>query len=479
MKYSHLIFFLMGAAALAALLLYFSFTTLPESSDPYPPRPVPDRIILSWSDDPATTQSVTWRTDVSVKEAFAEIAPAGPTPDFRSKAAKMAATTELLVTDNNAAHFHSLTFTGLQPETMYAYRVGSEDEWSEWFHFETAAATEKPFTFLYFGDAQNELKSMWSRCIRQAYSTMPNVDFLLHAGDLINRANRDEEWGEWFYAGGWIYGMKPSIATPGNHEYSRNLLGQRELSQLWRPTFTLPLNGPEGLEETVFYTDYQGTRFISLNTAAIYADKSTILPQVEWLDSILLNNPNRWTIVTHHHPVYSTASGRDNEEVREAFQPVYEKYGVDLVLQGHDHTYGRGYNLQFGASRKDKGPIYVVSVSGPKMYNLNFEEWLERAASNTQLYQIIRVDGERLLYEAYTTTGTLYDAFELRKKNDGSNKFVDMAPEDVPEIISIPERLRPEMTDEEVREYRQRFQEYKARNKGREGLEVEGLREVE
>ncbi|MCB0580673.1 MAG: metallophosphoesterase, partial [Phaeodactylibacter sp.] len=133
------------------------------------------------------------------------------------------------------------------------------------------------------------------------------------------------------------------------------------------------------------------------------------------------------------------------------------------------------HNLQFGASRKDKGPIYVVSVSGPKMYNLNFEEWMERAASNTQLYQIIKVDGNLLSYEAYTATGQLYDAFELRKRNDGANKFIDRTPKDVPEIISIPERLQLKMEEEEVREYRQRFEEYKARNKGRKDLQVKGL----
>ncbi|MCB9295633.1 MAG: metallophosphoesterase family protein [Lewinellaceae bacterium] len=475
MKNTHLVFFFLGAASLAALLLYFSFTTLEEPAGLYAPQPTPDRIILSWSADPATTQSVTWRTDVSVKEAFAEIAPADPSPDFPGRATSVKAATELLVTDNNAAHFHSVTFTGLQPATLYAYRVGSGDHWSEWFHFKTASGEEAPFAFLYFGDAQNDIKSLWSRCIRQAYSTMPDADFLLHAGDLINRANRDEEWGEWFYAGGWIYGMKSNIATPGNHEYGRNVLGGRELSKIWKPTFTFPANGPEGLDETVYYLDYQCTRIISLDTPALYADDDAGEAQAKWLEGVLSNNPNRWTIVTQHHPVYSTARGRDNEEVREAFQPLFEKYGVDLVLQGHDHSYGRGHNLQFGASRKDKGPIYVVSVSGPKMYNLNFEEWMERAASNTQLYQIIKVDGNLLSYEAYTATGQLYDAFELRKRNDGANKFIDRTPKDVPEIISIPERLQLKMEEEEVREYRQRFEEYKARNKGRKDLQVKGL----
>ena len=78
---------------------------------------------------------------------------------------------------------------------------------------------DKSLSLVYFGDAQNDVKSMWSRVIREAYSTMPKVDFMLHAGDLINRHDRDVEWGDWFYAGGFIHAMVPSVMTPGNHEY--------------------------------------------------------------------------------------------------------------------------------------------------------------------------------------------------------------------------------------------------------------------
>jgi len=437
--------------------------TFAQSTDAYPPTSTPDRIVLTWSNDPATTQSVTWRTDVSVKKAWAEIAIADPSPDFRDNTDTLLAKTELLVTNTNAAHFHSVTFMDLIPDTLYAYRVGDGKNWSEWLHFKTATASEAPFAFLYFGDAQNEIKSMWARCIRQAYSTMPNVDFLLHAGDLVNAANNDPEWGEWFYAGGWIYGMKPNIATPGNHEYQRDEWGDRQLSRHWNPTFTLPENGPEGFKETVYYTDYQGTRFISLNTQAMYGSDKAVLEQQSWLESVLRNNPNKWTIITHHHPIYSTKFGRDNERIREALQPIYEEFGVDLVLQGHDHTYGRGHNLAFGANQKDKGPVYVVSVSGPKMYDPSFDDWMERVASNTQLYQLIRVDGDMLRYEAYTATGQLYDAFSLQKDKNGVNAFIDQAPANVPEKVTLPERMMERMTAEEIQRYHNRFKEYKER----------------
>ena len=449
---------------LIALFFLINGILLAQGSTVDSPSSIPDRIILTWAGDPATTQAVTWRTDVSVENAWAEIAIATDAPQFVKKAEKVVATTEELKTDDHTAHFHSVEFKSLKPNTLYAYRVGNGTHFSEWFQFKTAAKGVEPFTFMYFGDAQNEVKSLWSRCIRQGYSTDDNIDFLLHAGDLINRANSDSEWGEWFYSGGWIYGMHSNILTPGNHEYYRD--GEdRNLSIHWKPTFTLPTNGPENFKESVYYIDYQGTRFISLNTTPIFGNEDLANQQVKWLETILKNNPNNWTIVTQHHPVYSTAGTRDNPEVRAAFQPLFEKYKVDLVLQGHDHTYGRGFNVAYGETHKDKGPVYVVSVSGPKMYSLSFGDWMERAASNTQLYQIITVEKEKIHYEAYTVTGQLYDAFELKRKGNGLNKFKDLAPKEVPEALDISYRNGDNMSKEEKEAYQKRFEAYKARKK--------------
>lgn len=87
------------------------------------PTLMPDRIVLTWSADPTTTQSVTWRTSTQVEEAFAEIAVATPGPEFVKAAQRYKAESVALKTDINTAHFHSLVFKELQPATKYAYRV--------------------------------------------------------------------------------------------------------------------------------------------------------------------------------------------------------------------------------------------------------------------------------------------------------------------------------------------------------------------
>ena len=285
-----------------------------------------------------------------------------------------------------------------------------------------------PFKFVYFGDAQNNLLSLWSRTIREAYAEAPRADFFLHAGDLVNVGNRDSEWAEWYEAGDWVHATIPVLATPGNHEYPRDAEGKRNLSNKWRYTFSFPENGPEKLSQTVYYVDYQGARIISLNSNDDRRD------QVDWLEETLESNPHKWTFVTFHHPIYSTKLGRDNFQLRNMWQPLLEEGNVDLVLTGHDHTYGRGANVAKGVKkRKDGvGPVYVVSVSGPKMYELTEREWFSRGAENTQLYQVIDVKGDTLEYRAYDTTGELYDAFDLIKRPGKPNSMIDRTPKTIP-----------------------------------------------
>ena len=406
----------------------FEFSYESAAHDPRPSA-IPDRIGLTWETDPATSQAITWRTTAAVVEGTVEIAPADASPRFVENAESHMAETTRVETASGPAHYHSVNLVGLRPGTRYAYRVGSGVVWSEWFHFRTAHDGPEPFSFIYFGDAQNNILSLWSRTLRSAHADAPRAAFMIHAGDLVNRADRDVEWGEWFEAGDWIPATVPSIPTPGNHEYSKDATGTRSLSVLWRPHFRLPPGDIEGLEETVYALDYQGLRIISLNS------NERLEEQARWLDRTLDSRPGRWTVVTFHHPVFSTKGGRDNADLRNLWKPLFDRHQVDLVLTGHDHTYGRGRNLPEGVKRVEPlgGTVYVVSVSGPKMYSLADEPWWNRAAENTQLYQIVSIDGDRLRYEARTAVGELYDAFDLVKRDGLPNAMVDRAPADIPE----------------------------------------------
>ena len=436
---------LVGALAFAAL----NGTAIGQApAVPYPkqelykPTPVPDRTILTPSGDPATQQGVSWRTDATVTTPQAQVAKTGGGPAFKNSATTIVASSSepVVGTLGYPAYFHTATFSDLKPETDYLYRVGDGTNWSEWFAFTTASDQDKPFSFIYYGDAQNDIREHVSRVFRRAFTDRPRASLLVHAGDLVNTAANDDEWGEWFHAAGFINGMVNTIATPGNHEYTGTLL-----APYWRPQFDWPDNGPQGtsaahtaLEGTVFHVDYQDVRFISLNSnLAAMADpagKAQFLEvQATWLRKVLADNPNRWTVVTFHHPVWSNSAGRNNPDIRAAWLPIFEEFNVDLVLQGHDHTYGRGRRAvdPTRPSEAGDGPIYVVSVSGPKMYEPSTQNWSEnggevrKQARDTQLYQLVDVTRSAIRYEARTATGHLFDGFVIHKDDAGRKTVVE------------------------------------------------------
>lgn len=426
--------FLSGFIKAGALLPFTGAATFAKAATPpavqhtegYIAGNTPDRIILTITKDPATSATINWRSATGINTAYIEYTTADAHPEFAANVKRLTANSEAFRLDTLDVVYHRVMLTGLQPATLYTYRVGGDNGWSEWLQFKTAATTPGKTSFIYLGDAQVGIRPFWSRVIRKAYAQLPDAQAIIHAGDLVNRANNDEEWGQWFEAGGYIHGSIPSLVTPGNHEYTHED-GQPHLSRFWKKQFSLPGNGTgdEQLEGSVFYADIQGVRFISLNTMMLEEASSEALinTQVKWLETTLENNPNKWTVVTMHHPVFSTKKGRYNEQVRAHFKPVFDKYKVDIVLQGHDHAYGRG--MQQVAPY---GTMYVVSVSGSKMYEYEKMEWADIVAGHLQMYHLITIDNDRLSFRSHLATGELFDAFILEKRRNKPNRLLPFKP---------------------------------------------------
>jgi 3',5'-cyclic AMP phosphodiesterase CpdA len=222
----------------------------------------------------------------------------------------------------------------------------------------------------------------------------------------------------------------------------------------------MPLNGPsEKFNNRIYYIDYQGVRFVSVDSPAFGANSEDDEMILGWLDKTLANNPNRWAVVFTHYPVYYCCQGREKKEYQEASKIILEKHGVDIVLQGHDHTYCRGQNLPNAGTNTKNHPMYVVSVAGEKMYGLNTSFWSDRVASNTQLYQHISFNGDTMSFKSFTVTGDLYDDFKLIKNNAGINRVV--VSEEVIGIdqrTEIPEDEMENYTKEDILKYQQKFQ---------------------
>ena len=480
--------------------IYFDMSslTLVKASDPGTPVVAPPtRVILTPTEQPAVSQSFSWLAgDASHTVGQVEIAPSAG-GEVRTVDAYDAG----VVNGNPNKHF-STTVTGLTAATEYRYRVGLPGSWSDWFAFRTADPAATDFQFIYYGDAQIGLDTTWPSVVKQAEANAPRSIGSVHAGDLINTSSNENEWVNWFK------GMKDSavrtnvMAAPGNHEYSGD-----KLLTAWKAAFEYPHNNPSTstigaladlakgdsdvaqqyraffdhwssfAAETAYYTDYQGVRFITLNATR---DTTFLTPaglpsctgaecpsaqigvlwtrfQAAWLDLLLQNSPSKWNVVTFHQPVFSASAGRDEPILRAEWLPVFQRNDIDLVLMGHDHTYARGY-VNTDATETPgltTGPVYVVSNSGAKHYDLETPEknvWTNNGATQVlrgqgvTTYQVIDVSKNQLVYRSYlaekqpgATTdlpiGAVYDTFTVTK-SDAGQKWVtekDVTPPVTPE----------------------------------------------
>jgi hypothetical protein len=216
------------------------------------------------------------------------------------------------------------------------------------------------------------------------------------------------------------------------------------LTGLWRPQFALPLvpELPEPLQETVYAVRYGDALIVVLDTMADrYFDA-----QAAWLDKVLAASDAPWKIVAMHHPMFELLERNipglveTGPERRALFLPVLVRHGVDLVLQGHDHSYGRGatYSPPRRPNRQALGDLAIVFVttsSGAKMYDAAEMGWeafgehravLQRTAENTPFFQVISIDGAALTFETRTATGSIYDAFRIDKSRNAPNRITEL-----------------------------------------------------
>lgn len=374
---------------------------------------VPDQIVLTWSDDPKTTQCVQWRTSTAVSKGLVRYRPKSrPGSELARDWVTILATTEVLENLNTVNdpvnNRHTATLVALQPGTTYEYQVGTGGIWMAPSEFTTAPDGDTPFKFVYMGDAQNGLDT-WGNLVRGAYASEPDAAFYVMAGDLVNRGVERDDWDSFFANSATVYDRRQLVPAIGNHEDQGD-----NGPWLYLRLFDLPDNGPDTIEtERAYAFNYSNALFVVLD--------SNVDPalQTEWLEEQLSSTTATWKFVVYHHPAYSSGPSRNNPEVRKLWGDLFDKYHVDLALQGHDHAYLRTWpmkNQQRVGSAKE-GTIYIVSVSGTKYYEQGDYDYTEFGMTNVSTYQVLdlRIDGNKLHYRAIDINGDVRDEFVIEK----------------------------------------------------------------
>ena len=126
--------------------------------------------------------------------------------------------------------------------------------------------------------------------------------------------------------------------------------------------------------------------------------------QIEWLTETLAASEAHWKIVATHHPPYSAGHRGSDGPSRDAFVPIFEQYGVDLVLSGHDHDYQR--------SKPINGITYVVSGGGGKIRPTSADEFTAISWSVHHFVEL-KVYDDHIIGQAYDQDGRIFDDFTL------------------------------------------------------------------
>jgi hypothetical protein len=400
---------------LAILLLAFVLGLLvagtpiawPENSA----APPPEQILLTWAGDPAKSISIQWRTSPSVTAGAAAYVRRADSVDTASVPWKFVYADCRTIAQ--AMNWHTARLAGLQPSTDYFYVVGDgrREGWSEPRLFRTGPAAAERFCFVYMGDAQEGMAS-WGVLQRAALQRRPDARFFIMAGDLVDLGNDLYHWQSFLKHGAEVYSRRPVMPCVGNHECIKNG------PAMYRQMLDLPLNGPPGVEsERAYAFTYGDALFVVLDS------NLSAQSQTAWLTQCLGASRATWKFAMFHHPAYSSDPTQDHASLRAAWVPVFDRYHVDLVFQGHEHAYMRTYPLRGGerVAGPAEGTIYLISVSGTKMYKQVKRSYTHVAFTNTATYSTIDLApatgrrGGRLVYRAYDAGGTVRDEFMIDK----------------------------------------------------------------
>ena len=292
--------------------------------------------------------------------------------------------------DTNVKTAHSLTLSGLLPDTVYHYRVLFQDDQTPDYTFRTAVPFDTAFEFVVYGDTRTQPDSHLA-VVNQIVALDPH--FVLHSGDVVANGYSESDWAIYFAticASATCAQEVPFYYAIGNHEYE---------SPLYYDYFYLPHNNPDSTE-SYYSFDYGNSHFISLDTEIPYGPASA---QYQWLRCDLRRGYNATYVFVfmHNHPY--CAGGHDSDiPLRNALCPLFEEYRVDMVFSGHSHFYQRNGPIN--------GVTYVIAAGGgAPLYAPAESSWTQYGEKSHHCVQMaVRPDSLQL--RMVRTDGTIGDS---------------------------------------------------------------------
>ncbi len=234
-------------------------------------------------------------------------------------------------TEDIADTEHRYRLTSLKRGYQYEYYL--EDSSGEaltqvhTFRTQKDVTNDDPLRVAVFGDSGVGTTTQYEVGMEM---TKWDPELFLHTGDIVYDSGTEQEFIDKFFT---VYSNLlsevPFYGSIGNHDYTTELAGP------YKELFETPTNGDD---EDYYSFNYDNTHFVSLNSNLDYSVSSTMY---NWLDDDLGDTSKKWVVVFFHHPPYSSGSHGSTVDMQTTLVPLFEEHNVDLVLNGHDHSYER------------------------------------------------------------------------------------------------------------------------------------------
>ena len=408
---------------------------------PYTASPTPHRVLLTFGDKDELSRNISWQCDSVVHPSWIELA-----CQADGDTTRIDAQGEVFRSRNGQAAYYVARLRHLQPDCKYSYRAVTNGKASAWYEFHTMEADRDACAFLYVGDVQDTIGGLANKYLREALEHHPESEFLVCGGDLTERPT-NQHWQETFRDIDSVTQAMPLLTVTGNHDYLKGVV--MKLERRFSLVFSYFLDSKVD-DNQVYTVCYGPAQFFLLDSNREFP---YLYSQRQWLDEQLRQSKARWKILVLHHPLWSI-KGNNNLIQRWMFNDLAEKYGVDLVLQGHEHAYAR--MTRHDDNGQATTPVYTVSHCSPKNYRIQFDDRFDKFGISSRYYQTVNIHADTLTLSAYEVyNGTLYDSLCIVKTNAGV-QIKDYG-SDIPEYLEY----TPNPNKKKDRAYAERIADYK------------------
>jgi len=292
-------------------------------------------------------------------------------------------------------HLFSYTITGLIPGTKYFYRVVTGAFYSGASFYAAPSTTTTTLKFISYGDDRSNpsTHNAVAGAVVNLFQSDPGYQTLnLGVGDLVTSGDLDASWDKEFFDPS-LTNIRSELANiadlsvMGNHEGS---------GKLFKRYFPMPF-----VADRYWSFDYGPMHVVMMDQYSSYSSGSA---QYNWIKSDLAATTKKWKVVVLHEPGWSANGGHENNTtIQQTYEPLFEQYGVALVLGGHNHYYAR--------AMVNGIPELTIGTGGAPFYSPASDQpdIVKTYVGNG--FAFFSIDGNTLTGSFITTDSTVIDTF--------------------------------------------------------------------